>query len=83
MSTESIEFLGLCGVLVVWLIVVVIASIKKQEVIKMQTLIAIILTSFQILFVVCILYLAQKNLKINIEIEKEIEKIEKKFGFKN
>ena len=49
----------------------------------MQTLIAIILTSFQILFVVCILYLAQKNLKINIEIEKEIEKIEKKFGFKN
>lgn len=29
MSTESIEFLGLCGVLVVWLIVVVIASIKK------------------------------------------------------
>ena len=49
----------------------------------MQTLIAIILTSFQILFVICIFYLAQKNLKINIEIEKEIEEIEKKFGFKN
>ena len=29
MSTEAIEFLGLCGVSVVWLIVVVIASIKK------------------------------------------------------
>ncbi len=49
----------------------------------MQTYIVIILTSFQILFAICKLYLAQKNLKINIEIEKEIEKIEKKFGFKN
>lgn len=46
----------------------------------MQTYIVIILTSFQILFAIGIFYLAQKKLKINIEIEKEIEK---KFGFKN
>ena len=39
----------------------------------MSTLIAIILTSFQILFGICTFYLAQKNFKINIEIEKEIE----------